>query len=119
MTRTAEIEIEMVTTYDQDAQPLDYLYQDPEYREQDDARLKAWRNDEWHFVGIRAKATIKISYGINAECWIVTELSTPGLWGVESDSGEELFQQVFQEEREILLGMLEPLKKECRVTVRP
>jgi hypothetical protein len=34
MTRTAEIEIEMLATYDQDAQPLDYLFQDPEYREE-------------------------------------------------------------------------------------
>ncbi len=41
MPRTAQIEIEMETTYDQDAQPLDYLFQDPQYREEDDARLKA------------------------------------------------------------------------------
>jgi hypothetical protein len=52
MPRTAQIEIEMVTTYDPDAQPLDYLFQDPQYREADDARLNSWRNDEWHFVGI-------------------------------------------------------------------
>ena len=39
MTRTAEIEIEMVTTYDQDAQPLDYLFQDPQYRKEDHARM--------------------------------------------------------------------------------
>ena len=54
MTRTAEIEIEMVKTCDPDAQPLDYLFQYSEYHEQDQARLKAWRDDEWHFVGIRA-----------------------------------------------------------------
>ena len=71
MTRTAEVEIEMVTTHDQVATQLDYLFQDPEYREQDDARLKAWRNDKWHFVGIRAKGTIQIPYGSNPVCWII------------------------------------------------
>ena len=53
MTRTAEIEIEMLSSCDQDADPRDYLFQDPDYREQDQARLEAWRNDEWHFLGVR------------------------------------------------------------------
>jgi hypothetical protein len=110
MTRAAEIEIQMVTTCDQDAQPLDYLFQDPDYREQDEARLKAWRNNEWHFIGIRAKATIKIPYGTNPECWITSELLSPGLWCIESDSGAEYFQQVYEDEREILLSMLDSLK---------
>jgi hypothetical protein len=43
MTPITDIEIEMVTTCDRDAQPLDYLFQEPDYREQDEARLKAWR----------------------------------------------------------------------------
>jgi len=67
MTRSAEVEIEKLTTYDQDAHPLDYLFQDPDYREQDEARLKAWRNNDWHFLGIRAKATINIPLGTNPE----------------------------------------------------
>jgi hypothetical protein len=115
MTRTAEIEIEMVKTYDPDAQPLDYLFQDPEYHEQDQARLKAWRDDEWHFVGIRAKATIKIPHSSNPECWITSELLSPGLWGVESDSDDQYFQQVYQDERDILLAMLATLKT-CQLT---
>jgi hypothetical protein len=110
MSRTAHIEIEKVTVYDQDAQPLDYLFQDPAYREPDEARLKAWRNDEWHFVGIRARATIKIPHGSNLECWITTELVSPGLWGIESDSGADYFEQVYQDQRQILLGMLATLK---------
>jgi hypothetical protein len=56
MTRNAEIEIEMVTQHDADAHPHDYLFQDPDYWQEDQARLKAWQNDEWHFVGIRARA---------------------------------------------------------------
>ena len=110
MTRNAEIEIDMIETYDQDASPLDYLYQDPDYREQDDARLSSWRNDEWHFVGIRARAIIKIPHGINPECWITAELLSPGLWGIESDSGDDYFRQVYQEERDVLIDMLASLK---------
>ena len=108
MTRTAEIE--MLTSYDQDADPRDYLFQDPDYREQDQARLDAWRKDEWHFLGIRAKATIKIPHGINPDCWIVSDLSSPGLWGIESDSGDPYFQEVYRDEREILISMLASLK---------
>jgi hypothetical protein len=110
MTRCAEIDIDMLETSDHDAHPLDYLFQNPDYRAQDEARLKAWRNDEWHFVGIRAKATIKIPYGTNPECWITSELLSPGLWGIESDSGDEYFEQVYQEELEILISMLASLK---------
>jgi hypothetical protein len=110
MTRTAEIEIEMITSYDQDAQPLDYLFQDPDYRARDQARLDAWRNDEWHFVGIRAKATIKIPHGSNPDCWITSELLSPGLWGIESHSGDQYFQEVCQDEREILIAMIASLK---------
>jgi hypothetical protein len=110
MTRLAEVEIDMVAAYDQDAHPLDYLFQDPDYSEEDEARLKAWRRDEWHFVGIRARATIKIPYGTNPQCWITSELLSPGLWGIESDSGDQYFQEVYQEEREILTTMLATLK---------
>ena len=80
MTRTAEVEIDMLTSFDQDASPLDYLFQDPDYRAEDHGRLDAWRNGEWHFVGVRARATIKIPHGINPHCWITSELLSPGLW---------------------------------------
>jgi hypothetical protein len=111
MTRTAEIDIDMLTTCDPVADPRDYLFQDPDYREQDEARLKAWRDDEWDFVGIRARATIRIPYGtINPDCWITSEVLSPGLWGIESDSGDRYFQEVYREEREILIGMLASLK---------
>jgi hypothetical protein len=109
MTRCAEIDIDILTIFDQDAHPCDYLFQDPDFREQDEARLAAWRNDQWHFVGIRARAIIKIPHGTNSECWITSELLSPGLWGIESDSGEDYFQQVYQEERDILIAMLASL----------
>lgn len=110
MTRAAEVEIDMLATYDQDADPLGYLFQDPDYREEDEARLKAWRDDEWHFIGIRARAIINIPYGTNPRCWITSELLSPGLWGIESDSRDNYFEQVYQEERQILLEILTNLK---------
>jgi hypothetical protein len=110
MTRSAEIEIDMIETYDPESTPLDYLFQDPNYRQQDEARLAAWRNDEWHFVGIRAKATIKIPHGTNPQCWITAELMSPGLWSIESDSGDAYLQEVYREERDILIEMLASLK---------
>lgn len=110
MTRAAEIDFEMVIEHDPDSHPKDYLFQDPRYCEQDEARLKAWRNDEWHFIGIRAKATFKMPYGANPECQFASDVLSPGLWGIESDSGEEYFQQVYQEERTILIDILANLK---------
>lgn len=46
MTRSAKIEIDIVVTYDEDAHPRDYLLQDPDYREQDQARLDAWYKEK-------------------------------------------------------------------------
>ena len=110
MPRMAEIDIDMVKIDDPISTPLDYLYQDPDYRDQDDTRLAAWRQDEWHFVGICARATIKIPYGVNPQCWITAELQSPGLWGIESDSGDDYFREVYQEERDVLTAMLASLK---------
>lgn len=110
MSRTAEIDIDMVKIHDPLSTPLDTLYQDPDYRDQDNARLAAWHQDEWHFVGICARATIKIPYGVNPQCWITAELQSPGLWGIESDSGDDYFRQVYQEERDVLIDMLNSLK---------
>ena len=35
---------------------------------------------------------------------------SPGLWGIESDSGEQYFEEVYREERAILIAMLASLK---------
>ena len=110
MTRTAQIEIAMMIDADHDANPNDYLFQDPDYQQEDQRRFKAWQDGDWHFIGVRAKAQIKIPYGTNPECWIISQMLSPGLWGVESDSGDAYVQQVYQEERDILLDMLTSLK---------
>jgi hypothetical protein len=49
--------------------------------------------DEWHFLGIRAKATIKIPYGTNPDCWITSEFSSPGLWGIRATVATRIFRK--------------------------
>ena len=110
MIRTAQIEIDRVETYDPVSDPRDYLFQDPDYGAEDETRMKAWLAGDWHFLGIRARATIKIPHGSNPDCRITSELLSPGLWGIESDSGDEYFQEVYRDERTLLIDMLQSLK---------
>jgi hypothetical protein len=119
MARRAEIAFAMMIDHDPIAEPTDYLFQDPAYREQDQARLHAWRNGDWWFVGVRAKAIIRIPHGDNPDCWIVTDLTSPGLWGIESDSGDGYFEDVYREERDVLAGMLDSLTEAHRAEVQP
>lgn len=69
------------------------------YALQDKKRLEAYYNDEWHFIGIQAKAEIRIN-GISQT------ISSGGLYGIESDSGDEYFNEVFEEQKEELKGNL-------------
>jgi hypothetical protein len=80
---------------DETADPRDRLFQDKRYRKADQKRLDAYNRGEWHFVGIRARAHVTIvrngtSFRFN--------LDSAGLWGIESDSGEEYFKEVFEPE---------------------
>src|SRR5947207_1836146 len=81
---------------------------DASYLEQDDweERLAQYRAGDFHFVGVRAVAEIQVPYGPD---FIVTKLESPGLWGIERDSGEDYFEEVFQEEKSTLLDMLDSL----------
>jgi hypothetical protein len=119
MTRAPEIHFDMVIEHDPESDPKDYLFQDPLYCEQDEARFNAWRKGDWHFVGVRAKATIKFPYGANSDSWTTAELLSPGLWGVESDSGDQYLREVYQDEREILAGMLDSLTEARQAGVSP
>jgi hypothetical protein len=40
-------------------------------------------------VGVRAKVLIKLPCGSNPDCWMTSELLSPGLCGIESDSGSK------------------------------
>jgi hypothetical protein len=84
---------------DRHCTPTDYLFQDEEYREQDEARLEAWRRNEWWFVGLLAEAQIMV---VENGTGSIYEIVSPGLFGIESDSGEDYLNEVYTEECETL-----------------
>jgi len=61
---------------------------DPEYLEQDYARMKACDDGLWCMLGIVAEA--QVSYSIGNGSKRLETLTSDGLWGVESDSDKEL-----------------------------
>lgn len=81
---------------------------DTSYLEQDgwEDRLDLYQRGLLDFVGVIATANVRVPHGAD---WITFKIHSPGLWCIESDSGEEYFNEVFEEERRTLLGMLESL----------
>lgn len=69
-------------------------------------RLAEYHDGGFGFVGVRASVDIDIPQGTYS---IQQTISTPGLWGIESDSGEEYLNQVFSEESSTLVEMLAAL----------
>lgn len=100
------VTFERIESHDDTASPHDYLFQEEDYREEDEARLQAWRDDEWHFVGIQARASVII---VRNGTGTIYTLTSPGLWGIESDSGEDYLSEVFNEECVTLRGDIEAL----------
>jgi hypothetical protein len=97
------VRFERIEKHDSDATPMDYLFQDEDYRDEDQRRLDAWHNDEWSFIGIQARAHITVvSNGVGA----MYTMTSPGLWGVESDSGEDYLEEIYAQEKATLLGHL-------------
>jgi|SRR5579859_7238643 len=77
-----------------------------QYVAQDAARLAAFRNGDWYMLGIRAKATIIIrrpGYSTHYE------LTSPGLWGIESDSDEGYLREIFADECKTLQEDIEAM----------
>lgn len=66
-----------------------------EYVRQDYARIEALQHGDWSVIGIRAEAEILIPSGSAS---LVQEITSGGLWGIESDSGESYFSEVEQDE---------------------
>lgn len=89
------------TVQDETADPNDTLFQDPAYKAEDQARLDAYNRGDWYFVGIRAVATIWI---IKANVGTSYTLRSAGIWGMESDSSEDYFNETYEDEKATLLG---------------
>lgn len=78
-----------------------------EEKEADAERLRAYYRGGWHMIAIHATAEIHLPYG---HTWITVHISSPGVWGIESDSSKEYLKEIYAEETAILIGMLDSLK---------
>lgn len=86
------IEVEHVPDADADTSYLD----DDNWRLHEDKAAAARRRKEYEdgafgYIGIRATATVEQPDSI-------LTLMSPGLWGIEDDSGADYFREVAQEE---------------------
>lgn len=92
-----------------DRQVIPETSPDASYLEQEgfEDRLAEYRRGDFHFVGVRAAIELQIPN--RNQGYYIQRLESPGLWGIESDSGEDYFNEVFIEEKAILADMLEEL----------
>lgn len=76
-------------------------YTDASYLAQpeNEDRRAAYQRDEFSFVGIRARVRRH-----NWRTGVVSVVESAGLWGVESDSGEDYFRAVGEEELASITG---------------
>lgn len=93
------VTFERLKFLDETASPHDNLFQDEAYREEDEARLADWNGGDWDYIGIQAKAVILV---VESGTGTTYEITSAGLWGIESDSGEEYLNKVFAGECETL-----------------
>lgn len=95
-------ELQIVYAYDQESDPNDYLFQDPDYKEEDQARLDAFNSGDWHMLGILVRAELVVN-------GVPQTIQSPGLWAIESDSGNDYLNEVAGDEYEQLLEILSQL----------
>ena len=71
-------------------------------------RLRQAENGDFGFMGIMAACTLIIGIG-QSDHVILHRLKSPGIWGVETDSDPSHVQQLYEDERSILLAMLDAI----------
>ena len=71
-------------------------------------RLRQAENGVFGFMGIRASCTLHIGIGQPGHV-ILHRFSSPGVWGVETDSSPEHIRMLFEDERAVLLAMLDAI----------
>lgn len=74
------------------------------YADQDRARLDAYNRGTWWMIGIKAVATIHIPLGDGVSN--IQTIESAGLWGIESDSGDDYLQEVGKGQVEEVKGYL-------------
>jgi hypothetical protein len=104
----------ILTTLDEspDLSWLEQSYNDPSIapdealrmRAADAERLAAYRQGDWYMVGIQLAVEVVLARPGRVD--EVITLTTPGLWGVESDSGDEYFRSIADDESSYLVDDL-------------
>jgi hypothetical protein len=84
----------------------------PDSPEQDYQRMEAMNRGDWHYIGIIAKAVLEMPSGI------LQTVRSSGVWGVESDCGEDAMREFSDEELDSLAGELLALGIGKRAIVR-
>ena len=93
MARTVKgLRFQKIVDYD-DCPYTDHLEQ-PEFED----RLRDYENGRFVFLGVRAGVTIVMHDDAHDGYTFDHTLQTPGLWGVESDSGDAYIDEVYVEE---------------------
>jgi hypothetical protein len=96
-----------LTVARRDFRRLEHIDEYPDLSWLEDAagreRLDAFREGCWHMIGIQAGASFLIPLGGHLVSQSVT---SPGLWGIESDSDEAYLDAVYAEECANLAAML-------------
>ena len=113
--------IKIVVTIDEwpDLSYLDQFKnsQDPEEQKhyiQDQERKRQYKAGYWNFIGIQAQATIQIEHPGTPKCYTCHTITSPGLWGIESNSGNDYFMEVAEEEVDALHADLRALNVALR-----
>jgi len=77
--------------HDEDPDPSYFDSGDSESKDQDEERRKEYENGDFSFVGVRAEAEVVVEN-------VIQTITSGGLWGIESDSGEGYIEDVALEE---------------------
>ena len=83
---------------------------DTSYLEQEgcEERLRQYRDGCFGFIGIRASCTLQIGTR-DPNTVILHSFKSPGLWCIESDSEPNYLKEIFNNEKSILLTMLDAI----------
>jgi hypothetical protein len=93
---------------DKNGQPKDMTDADViKYTRQDYARMEDLNSGGWCFIGIRAEAEYSIPCATMGHGqFVLQELSSGGLWGIEGDSSREHLESIEQQELSELRAQL-------------
>lgn len=69
-------------------------------------RLHAFRDGTWHLISIQASATLRIPHGRRV---VSKTITSPGLWGIESDAGDDYRDRIFADQCVKLAALCEAL----------